>query len=120
LTIKLRTIQDAGKIIDDLTAINGLLINGGTYETENDRATLEIARTLAFENAKQKAEALAKLSNMDLGKPMSISETVYDNTIVPSYRTMALDESRESSAVTTINPGEQEKTIQLNIVFEME
>jgi uncharacterized protein YggE len=118
LTIKIRTIEQAGKIIDALTAINGLLVNGGTYDNEDDAATLEIARKNAFENAKQKAEDLAKLSDMKLGKPVSISENIISN-VYPMYKTMAMDVWAESAPSTTINPGEQEMQVQLNIVFEI-
>ncbi len=118
LTIKIRTIKQAGKIIDALTAINGLLVNGGTYDNEDDAATLEIARKNAFENAKAKAEDLAKLSDMKLGKPVSISENIISN-VYPMYKTMAMDAGVESAPSTTINPGEQEMQVQLNVVFEI-
>jgi uncharacterized protein YggE len=104
--------------MDQLTAINGLLVNGGTYDNEDDAATLEIARKNAFENAKQKAEDLAKLSDMRLGKPVSISENIISN-VYPMYKTMNMDAGAESAPSTTINPGEQEMQIQLNVVFEI-
>jgi len=120
LTIKIRTIEQAGKIIDDLTAIDGLLVNGGNYTNDNESSTLEIARKNAFENAKQKAEDLAKLSDMQLGKPISISENIINNNIYPMYKAMAMDAVAESAPSTTINPGEQEMQVQLHVVFEME
>jgi uncharacterized protein YggE len=119
LTIKIRTIADAGKIIDSLTTINKLLINGGSYTNDDESSTLEIARKNAFDNAKSKAEELAKLSNMTLGKPISINENISNNTPYPIYKTMAMDSVAESTPSTTINPGEQELQVQLNIVFEM-
>lgn len=85
LTIKVRDIENAGKIIDDLTAIDGLLVNGGSYDNDDDSATLEAARALAFENAKTKAEELAKLAGMKLGKPVSINETVIGGYNPPMY-----------------------------------
>ena len=119
LTIKIRKIEEAGKIIDALTAINGLLVNGGTYDNEDDAATLKIARNNAFENAKQKAEDLAKLSDMKLGKPVSISENIISN-VYPLYKTMNMDAGTESAPSTTISPWKQELQVQLNIVFEIE
>ena len=76
LMIKVRNIDNAGKIMDDLTAIDGLLVNGGNYTNDNEDATLQEARKLAFEDAKMKGEELAKLAGMKLGKPLSINETV--------------------------------------------
>lgn len=119
LTIKIRKIDEAGKIIDQLTAINGLLVNGGNYTNDNTDSTLEAARKDAFENAKKKAEALAELSDMELGKPISINENIINNTPYPMYRAMAMDSVAGATPETTINPGEQEMQVQLNIVFEI-
>ena len=91
LTIKARKIENVGNIIDNLTNINGLLINGGTYSNDTESSTLETARKLAFENAKNKAESLAKLSNMKIGKPISINENIINNTYPIMYKTMATD-----------------------------
>lgn len=120
LTIKARKIENVGKIIDNLTNINGLLVNGGTYSNDNESSTLETARKLAFENTKNKAESLAKLSNMKLGKPISINENIINNTYPIMYKTIATDNIAWSSITETdINPWEQELQVQLNIVFEM-
>lgn len=119
LTIKVRNIENAGKIIDDLTAIDGLLVNGGNYTNDDDDATLEAARSLAFENAKKKAEELAKLAGMKLGKPVSINETVSGGGYYPPVyyaREMAMN---DSTAGTSINPGEQELSVQVSVVFEI-
>jgi uncharacterized protein YggE len=55
---------------------------------------------------------------MKLGKPVSISENIISN-VYPMYKTMAMDVWAESAPSTTINPGEQEMQVQLNIVFEI-
>lgn len=119
LSIKIRKIEDAGKMMDSLTAIDGLLVNGGSYTNEDNSSTLETARKNAFDNAQKKAEDLAKLSNMTLGKPLSISENIINSTPYPMYK-MAMDSVAGSATPeTTINPGEQELQVQLNVVFEM-
>jgi uncharacterized protein len=119
LTIKIRKIEDAGKVIDNLTAINGLLVNGGNYTNDNESYTLEKARKNAFENAKSKAESLAELSNMKLGKPISINENIIGNNSYPMYKAMKMDSVAWSISETIINPWEQELQVQVNIVFAM-
>lgn len=117
LTIKVRTIDNAGKIMDQLSAINGLLIQGGSYDNDSEDATLADARAKAFANAKTKAEALAKLAGVKLGKPLSINESVINNGYYqPMYK--AMDSVAESAPSTTISAGEKELQVQLNIVFE--
>lgn len=106
-------------MMDSLTAIDGLLVNGGSYTNEDNSSTLEVARKNAFDNAQKKAEDLAKLSGMKLGKPLSISENIINSTPYPMYK-MAMDSVAGSAAPeTNINPGEQELQVQLNVVFEM-
>lgn len=119
LSIKVRNMDNAGKIIDDLTAIDGLLVNGGGYDNDNDTSTLEAARKLAFENAKTKAEELAKLAGMKLGKPVSINETVMGGYNPPIYYAREMAVSDSAMGGTSINPGEQELLIQINVVFEL-
>lgn len=119
ITIKIRKIDQAGKIIDQLTAINGLLVNGGNYTNDDESSTLEVARKNAFDNAQKKAQELAKLSDMKLWKPVSISENIINNNPYPMYRAMAMDSVAWSVPETTINPGSQDVQVQLNIVFEI-
>lgn len=113
-------MDDAGKIIDALTTIDGLLVNGGHYTNDDETSTLEAARKLAFENAKAKAEELAKLAGMKLGKPVSINETVSGGGYYPPMY-YARNAVMEDSAMggTEINPGEQELSVQVNVVFEI-
>ena len=119
LNIKVRNIANAGKIMDELTAIDGLLVNSWDYAHDNKDATLDAARKLAFENAKAKAENLANLAGMKLGKPVSINESSQNSYYPPMYqaREMAMDSGAWGE--TTINPGEQELSVQVNIVFEI-
>ncbi len=119
LSIKVRDMDNAGKIIDALTSIDGLLVNGGNYTNDDTTSTLEVARKLAFENAKTKAEELAKLAGMKIGKPVSINETVMGWYNPPIYYARNMAMAEDSVAGTSINPGEQELTVQVNIVFEI-
>lgn len=120
LNITIRDIDNAGQIIDSLTAIDGLLVNGGSYDHDDESSTLEIARSNAFEDARSKAEALAKLSGMKLGKPLSISENIINNNYPIMYRAVSMEMAADSSVPSTeINPWQQELQVQLNVVFEM-
>lgn len=119
LNIKVRNIDDAGKIMDELTSIDGLLVNSGNYDHDNKDTTLEQARKLAFENAKAKAANLANLAGMKLGKPVSITESSNNTYYQPMYamREMAMDAG--AGGETSISPGEQELSVQVNVVFEL-
>lgn len=118
LSIKIRNIANAWKIIDEITDIDGLLVNGGQYDHLDDSSTLSQARTLAFENAKAKAKELAKLSGMKLGEVVSINEEINNNLPYPPvYYTR--QEMAADGAGSEINPGEQELSLYLNVSFEL-
>ncbi len=119
LTVTVREITNAGKIIDEISTVNGLLIQWGTYDNENEDIALAAARKEAFENAKKKAQELARLAGMTLGKTISINEGAINNYEPRMYDMMAKSSS-EANTSTTINPGEREITLQLSVVFEIE
>lgn len=119
LTIKVRAIESAGKIMDQISTINGLLVQWGTYENDDESAGLADARSKAFDNAKSKAEELAKLAGLRLWKALSINEYIVSNDYnQPMYKTAMADARTEWVPETTINPGERELQVQLNIIFE--
>lgn len=119
IQITIRNIDEAGKIIDHLTSIDGLLVNGGQYINDDKTDTLEQAREEAFENAQQKAQKLAELAGMKLGKVVSINESVSGwSYYSPIAYARNMDVSMEGAS-TEINPGEQEFSVQLNVVWEM-
>jgi uncharacterized protein YggE len=83
---------------------------------------LQSARKDAFENAKVRAQQLADLAGIKLGKPLSITDMAqsYPQPI-PMYaagRDMALEKATAPS--TEINPGENTYTMQINVVFAIE
>jgi uncharacterized protein YggE len=119
LTIKIRKIDEAGKIIDQLTAINGLLVNGGNYDQWWYWLYSRSCKERCLWKCKEESWRSCKTFRYEIGKPISISENIINNTPYPMYRAMAMDAGAESAPSTTINPGEQEMQVQLNIVFEI-
>lgn len=105
--------------MDQLSAVNGLLVQWGSYENDEESPALADARAKAFDNAKSKAEELAKLAGLRLWKALSINEFIVNNDYPqPMYKTAMADARTEGVPETTINPGERELQVQLNIIFE--
>ena len=111
-------MDDAGTIIDDLTAIDGLLVNGGSYDHDDKSDTLALARQAAFEDARAKAESLATLAGMRLWKAVSINEHIVSNDYPVMYRSMEMA-SDSMAPSTVINPGSDDIKLQLYLVFEL-
>ncbi len=61
-------------LIDQLVVINGIQFNGLRFEKEVKTDALILARKLAFEDARKKAQDLALLSQRSLGKVVSVND----------------------------------------------
>ena len=127
LTVKVKKIDDkatkAVKIIDELSVINNLQMNGISFDIEDKTELFSKARELAFNKAEQKAKELAKLSKVKLTKPISISDSSYDVTPMPyatnvaQFKTMAAGSAADSAQIST---GEMDINASLSIVWGVE
>lgn len=79
LSLKLRVIAEAGKALDALVQNDGATNASVTFALEDPKATQAEARRLAVEDAKAKADAMARTAGVGLGTVLAISDTT------PSY-----------------------------------
>ncbi len=117
---KIREIDDTGAIIDAVAAAGGDLTRVNSISFSIDDATVyyEEARAEAMADAKAKAEQLAELAGVELGKPTYISEgTIYYPV---DYRDAgAMVPEVEEGYTTPISPGEMELTLTVQVVYEI-
>ncbi|MCL0058482.1 SIMPL domain-containing protein [Dehalococcoidia bacterium] len=117
----IRALDQVGLIIDAVVEAGGDLIriHGIGFTVEDPTAHQEQAREKAFADARAKAEQLAKLAGLILGKPTFISEGMaHFPPPMPMPPRMAMD--MEVAPVTPIMPGEQEIIINVQVVFAIE
>jgi hypothetical protein len=116
VTAKIRDIDRAGAIIDAVAEAGGDLtrINGISFSVDDPSAYQEEAREKAMADAKAKAEQLAALAGVTLGKPTYISEW----GIQVPYP-MAVMEAAVSAplAATPISPGEMDISLSVQVVY---
>jgi uncharacterized protein YggE len=112
VTAKIREIGKAGTIIDAVATAGGDLtrVNGITFSVDDPSAYYKDAREKAMADAGAKAEQLAELSGVKLGKPTYISEGTIYPVSPPVYREAA-------GAPTPISPGELELTLSIQVVY---
>ena len=112
---KIRDIAAAGAIIDEAAAAAGdeVQINGVSFSIEDDSELIVAAREAAWNDARSKAEQLADLSGVTLGKPITISESF---TSQPPMIPFAAFDSVELQA-TPIEPGQQMVAVNLSVQF---
>jgi len=84
--------------------------------TDDPSDYYEQARELAVANAAAKAEKLAEVAGVKLGKPTYISESTYVPS--PIYRQDMIAKVEEAAAVETpISPGEMEITLNVQMAY---
>jgi uncharacterized protein YggE len=120
VTAKVRDIDTVGAVIDAAAAAGGdyTRIDSIGFTVDDPQPYYEEARAQAVEYAKAKAEQLAELSGVTLGKPTYISESSYYS---PNYvrSDMAL-EAGVPAAETSISPGELEITASVQIAYSID
>ena len=85
---KIRDMDKVGTTIDAVAIAGGDLtrINGIDFSVEQPEKYYVQARELAMNDAKAKANQIASLAGVTLGKPTYVSESTYIPSTVPVYR----------------------------------
>lgn len=126
LSVTIRGIDSNDKklssLIDQLGTVSGIEFTSVTFDRADKVAAYNEARELAVKKAEDKATRYASSSGMELGKPVSISESSQTNT--PMYRTtgniMMAEAAYDSVAYSTELPtGEIEVSVTIYLVYEM-
>ncbi|MCL0103785.1 SIMPL domain-containing protein [Dehalococcoidia bacterium] len=120
VSARIRALDEVGLIIDAVVEAGGDLIriHGIGFTVEDPTPYHYEAREKAFADARAKAEQLAGLAGVALGKPTFISEGMAHFPPMPMPPRMAMD--MEVAPVTPIMPGEQEIIINVQVVFAIE
>jgi len=120
VTVKIRDVEATGPIIDAVAKAGGDLIRiqGVSFTVDDLSQYYAEARTEAVADAMAKAQQLAGLSGIQLGKPFYISES---GVFVPIYRDYSMAMLEGGSVPTTpISPGETEITLTVQMAFAIQ
>lgn len=119
VSIKVKKLDTFSKVVDDAVAAGGdaVRVQSIRFGIEDNEKLLQEAREAAMKDAKAKAEQLAKLGGVSLGKPMSISESV--STPPPVVELGAVQTAKEAAA-TPIEPGTGKVTVQLSVHYAID
>ena len=116
---KLRQIDQAGPVIDAVAAAGGDLtrIDSISFTKEDITQDKNLAREKAVREAQAKAQQIAGLLGVTLGKPMYITESSPFTPPTRDYYGVA--PAAAPGAPTPILPGEQELTVTVQIVYSI-
>ncbi len=119
VTAKIREVGEAGSIIDAVAVAGGDLtrVDDISFSVDDPSVYHEQARQKAVADAQAKAEQLARLGGVRLGKPTYISESIYMPSLI-YYPRAAMEETAAPAAPPTpISPGEMEISLTVQVAY---
>jgi len=121
VSVKIRAVEKTGSIIDAVASAGGdnTRVNGVSFSVEKPEQYYAQARELAMKDAKSKAEALARLAGVTLGKATYISEGSF-STPVPYAVPTAKMEASGAGLTTSISPGETDITLNVQVAYTIQ
>jgi uncharacterized protein len=121
VSAKIRTIDKTGSIIDAVATAGGdyTRVNGVSFSVEKPEQYYSQARELAVKDAKSKADALAKLAGVTLGKAIYVSEGTVSNPVPYAVPTVRLDASG-AAPTTSISPGQTDITLDIQVNYAIQ
>ena len=120
VTAKLRDISKAGTVIDAVAQAGGDLtrVQGISFTIDDPTSYFNQARQEAMQDAAAKAQQMADLAGVGLGKAFYISES--GGYIPQPYPVRDYYSAAEGSAVTPISPGELEITLTVQVAYAID
>jgi hypothetical protein len=119
VNVKIRQTEKVEQVLRIAGELKLNQIGGLTFGVDDPTEYKQAARIKALENAKNKANDLAKVMDVELGKIMSFSEQ--DSSMPQPYPTYARAEGLGGGAGTpNIETGTQEVTVVATITYELD
>lgn len=117
LTIKVRNIDNVGKIIDAATTSGATNVSNLGFDISDKTVAENEARTKAVAEAKKKATDAAKITGFSLGKIINYSENFGGSTFI---RPMAIGGANlAASPETKLEPGSNDVIVDVTLSFEI-
>ena len=118
LAVTVRDLDRVGEVIDDAVDAVGdpIRVQGVSFSIEDPAALQSEARALAMADAKAKAEELAALADLGLGKPTAISESSGGGLPPVFFGVTELAQDVE----TSITPGQLEITVNVQVRYAID
>ncbi len=119
LNVKVRQMDKVSKILDAAGSIGLNQVGNLTFEIDNPETLKQQAREKALQQAKDKADALAKIAGVKLGKVISFSESS-SQPVPPLYASYKLAEGvGGGGAAPDVQVGSNEITIIATVEYEI-
>jgi uncharacterized protein YggE len=123
VSVKVRAVEKTGSVIDAVAAAgsDNIRINGISFSVDKPEQYYAQAREAAMKDAKAKAEDLARLSNVTLGKAFYITESNYSQPVpYPMYAYKGMDSAAGAAPTTAISAGETDITLNVQVAYSIQ
>lgn len=117
VSVKVRHVDQVGDVLDAVTDAGANNIHGIQFTFDDPSELREQARADAIADAQSKAQALASLAGVGLGKPRVISESFVEP--VPFYMESVYAAPREAGGAVPVSPGQLEVRVQVQVTFDI-
>ena len=114
---KVRDIGKLGKVLDALVANGANQVNGPSFEVDKPDEAYDEARIAALRKAEARAQTYANAMGLKVRRVVSIGEGNGFRPPMPMMRAMAMDVA--GKAETSVSPGENVLSVDLDVVFEL-
>jgi len=118
VTVKVRDVARVGEVIDAASGFvgNELTLGGISFSAVDPEAVLQDARIAAIDNARIRAEQYADAAGVTVGEVVRIVEASASDPSI--FRGMEMAAADEAGSVA-VEPGQQELTVDVTVVFAM-
>lgn len=117
--VKIRDLGKAGDIFDGVTSAGATEVNGPSFTVDNPDSAKAETRKIAIENAKAKADVLARDLGVRLGDIVGFSESGNGYPIMFEKAAMSAMGGGMATPVPSIQPGENEIISTVTITYEI-
>jgi hypothetical protein len=115
LSVKLRNLDTAGSIIDEAVGDGANTLGGLSFGFADDKPLMDRARTAAVEDARRKAELLAKAAGVGLGPVLQINDGYGAPPPIPMFDTREMAAAKSAPIVA----GESTLSASVTMIYEI-
>jgi uncharacterized protein YggE len=117
--VKLRDMDTVGDVIDAVTEAGANNVYGIQFTFDDPSVLREQARADAMANALKKAEALAQLAGVGLGRPRYISESFTETPPYYLEQMYASQAGMGGGDGAPVSPGQREVFVQVQVTYDI-
>ncbi|WP_437736359.1 SIMPL domain-containing protein [Sorangium sp. So ce1335] len=117
VTVAIRNLDQVGPVLDAVVAAGANNVWGVSFGLDKTDPLEAQAREKAIADARSRAEALARLQGVSLGRVVAISEIIDSG---PVYGRMAMAAGSVGDAGTPVAPGEVQLGAQVKVVYALD